>query len=408
MVVRILRKVKYDEYDYDTNELKEFIKFNSGNNGLTRHFIYKNLPSSEDNAIRVISPSKEKFKIMGFVDKDAKIKNKNLKIYNGETILLVRKGNAGKMHYYNNYTYTVNEDAYVLTIKEKYKDKINLQWFSYYFQKLFYNLATAKGGNGTISKSYAEEQIINIPDIKIQEEELSTFIRLENYLENLDIIENKIDNLLERIIVFDDENTDAYSIKDTFYLDTGRRIVQKELYEIIDIYETNHDNIIPIYSSGIENEGLFGHAPIKWLESEKFIRKRKINEEWEVWKNEIGESFIIDEPCITWNTDGDAGTLFYRDYKFFPTDHCGVLIPKENYIDKINLKFFKYSQQYNFKQATERGNLHKKKMASQTFELPEKEVQDEISNNINKLVNIKLATSKIKEKINNLLKVEIV
>lgn len=398
-----MKEIKHEDYNLEIDELKKFIKFNSGNSGLTNHFIYRNLPKNSKNSVIVFSPSKEKDKVMGYVDEEAQIKNKNIKVYNGETILLVRKGSAGTMHYFNNCKYTINEDAYVLEVRKEYKDKINLQWFSFHFQKLFYNLSTSRGGNGTFSKTYAEKQVIEIPDLEIQEKELATFVKLESHIKSLTLVDNSIDTLLRKIISLEKEEVQEYIIKDIFYLDTGKRVLQRELYENIDIDEDNDENIIPIFSSGIELEGLFGYASKIWLESDRFLRKEKANNSWEVWKNEIGESFIIDEPCITWNTDGNAGSLFYRDYKFFPTDHCGVLIPKEEYKGKINLEFFKYSQQYSFKQTTERGNLHKEKMATQTFELPNKDIQDDICDKLNKLTNIQTEINKLKKSIYELM-----
>lgn len=385
-------------------ELDTFIQFNSGNSGLTQEFIYENLPMGTDEKIIVLSASKYYKKIMGYIKRDVSIGNRKLKTYNGETILVVRKGLAGKMHYYKELEYTINEDAYVITVRDKYKDKINLQWFAYFFQKLFFNITTAREGNGTFSKEYAKQQYVEIPELNVQREELKLYSALEQDREKIDTVLEQTDKCLKRIITAD--CMEKYNIKDLFYMDTGKRILKQGLYSIINPQCNNKEEIIPIVSSGIENEGIFGYASIQWLNT-NYRRKVVRENEWEAWNNYINASYIIDEPCVTWNTDGAAGTLFYRENKFFPTDHCGVLIPKDKYKDKVNLKYFAYSQQYNFKQNSERGNLHLQEMSAQVVELPPIQIQNQVCHIIECLMGIKEKLLDQENKIDQIMKREL-
>ena len=99
-------------------------------------------------------------------------------------------------------------------------------------------------------------------------------------------------------------------ISDVFIVQTGKRITQEDIYF--------HKGNIPCVTSQTTNDG------IAWYGDE-------------TWLNENYGEYIVNEPCITWTKDGaHAGTLFYRDYLFYPNDHCGVLIPKEEYKNKIN------------------------------------------------------------------------
>lgn len=51
-------------------------------------------------------------------------------------------------------------------------------------------------------------------------------------------------------------------------------------------------------------------------------------------------SFDYDTRCLTWTTDGIyAGTLFLRDGRFSMTTHCGALLLKEDYNNKIMLEY---------------------------------------------------------------------
>jgi len=54
-------------------------------------------------------------------------------------------------------------------------------------------------------------------------------------------------------------------------------------------------------------------------------------------------SYDYDTDCLTWTTDGiHAGTVFHRKGKFSMTTHCGALLLKEEYKDKIDLDYVLY------------------------------------------------------------------
>lgn len=110
-------------------------------------------------------------------------------------------------------------------------------------------------------------------------------------------------------------------ISDIFYVKTGLRIREE------DVYSQKGD--IPCVTAQTSNDGIAWYADQEWLKS--------------FTKN--GESVLIDEECVTWSKDGYAGRLFYRNNKFFPNDHCGVLILKDEYKKLINYKWFVYTQQ---------------------------------------------------------------
>jgi len=121
-------------------------------------------------------------------------------------------------------------------------------------------------------------------------------------------------------------------IKDFFKVTTGKRFTEEDVY-----LNTSNDNI-PCITSQTSNYG------IAW----------NISEEWLI-KNT--NHLVVTTPCVTWTKDGVyAGTLFYRDYTFCPNDHCGVLILKSEYVNKINLKWFVYTQQDIIKKYVSQSN----------------------------------------------------
>ena len=140
-------------------------------------------------------------------------------------------------------------------------------------------------------------------------------------------------------------------ISDIFDIKTGIRITEEEVY-------SNKGNL-PCITAQTSNEGITWYADEEWLKS--------------LEKN--GKQVIIEQPCVTWSKDGiNAGTLFYRDYKFFPTDVCGVLIPKKEFVDSINLKWFKYFLQkhiYNNRTSeSSQPKIYNEQMSIVEFELP--------------------------------------
>lgn len=168
-----------------------------------------------------------------------------------------------------------------------------------------------------------------------------------------------------------------YKIKDLFYVETGVRITEKDVYE--------HQGNIPCVTSQTLNEGIAWYADEKWLDT--------------FTKN--GKKVIVNTPCLTWAKDGDAGTLFYRDYKFYPNDHCGVLIAKD--VSVINPLWLLYTQQEHIKEyATNKdgqGMLYNEQMSEIVIDVPSISEQNDIVkvvNQINELI------TKAKDCLNNI------
>lgn len=195
----------YKTYPKDSmvaiNKTKTFINFTGGNSGLTEEFIYHNLPETEEDKIEILTSATLERTAMGFVSKNAKPKNKKLKIFEGPAILVTRNGYAGTMRYISRDRFTTNDHAYVLIPKKVWKDKINLEWFISEYQGLFWKIVTSKSDNATFSKEYAERQTIQLPNIDDQNRIMQKLTQLRVLIQKLYVIENKIDELLEYTII---------------------------------------------------------------------------------------------------------------------------------------------------------------------------------------------------------------
>jgi hypothetical protein len=172
-----------------------------GNNGLTDEFIYNNQPINEVERIPIFSGATLEENFMGYVSKSAKLNDNDLRIFEGPAILVSRKGCAGQMSYMPKGQFTINDDAYVMNLKQEYVHKVDLKWFVNCYQTLFSNIVTSKSGNATFNKEYAERQLIQIPKRDDQAIVIRKIQQLQSTIIKFRGIVQKINNVLEYSIV---------------------------------------------------------------------------------------------------------------------------------------------------------------------------------------------------------------
>lgn len=178
-------------------------------------------------------------------------------------------------------------------------------------------------------------------------------------------------------------------IEDVFWIKTGERIIEEDVY--------NHKGEFPCITAQTSNNGITWYADKEWL------------------KEKHGDAIVNEENCITWTKDGaKCGTMFYRNYSFYPNDHCGVLILREQFEEELNLKWFIYAYQDVVKnyvtQQGSQGMLYNREMAEIEIEYPFPDkvtVQDEIVKKCEQIRSIKECLSKKVEQLNSLLEYEL-
>jgi len=352
--------------------LKEIFKIHGGMSGLTEKIIYENQAKNPEDNIPVFSSATDKSFLLPKVNKNLIINGKPIKTFshNKNYIIITRNGKAGLMNIISGIDFTINDHAYVMELKKSFENKIDLEYFIFKYQSIFLNFVSSKNANGTFSKEIVENLEIEI-DLEAQKEFISKYNKQK-------ILQNKINEMIEEIetqlkkIVNLNTKTKKFLISELFYITTGKRITQKEVY--------NHPGNLPIVSAQTDNS--FWYADKKWLSKFK--------------KN--GKSLIFNQPCITWVCVGRAGTMFYRDFEFFLTDNAGVLIPKNN---NINLKWFIVTYQEKIRALRQgdrngQSTMFKEHMANIEVEMPIKEngrinreIQDKIYSEYKRLINLK-------------------
>lgn len=365
-----------------TGKVKKYFKISGGNSGLTEEFIYHNQPQKVENTVKVYSSSTKEFTSMHNIDKGALIikngKEKKVKIFNREGIIITRNGGfAGTMYYANNSLITMNDHAYFLEVREEYIDKIDIKFILYTQKNAIEQCVSADNGgnNRTFSKTLYEQSIISIPDWNTQEKIVSEYEKLENYKEKLQTVIKKIEILMNKIPLC--QHGDIKEVNDVFYvLSEDRRLTEEFIY--------NHQGKYPVYSAQVE--GAFGYI-------DEYRYTDDIKDTKKVYYNSI--LLVVNY--------GQAGKTNLKSGKFsIGRNVCG-LVPREEFIDKVDLKFMKYILEsifINNAKGKDLKSLSQGTIKKTQFFLPDYNSQVEIAKEYSKLEIMRTKTLDILEQIN--------
>ena len=282
----------------------EYFKFPNTNSKITRKFCNDNEGKIPD------ASSKNENEKLG------NIKN-NLEgvHYYENCISWNRNGSVGYV-FVRNHRFATNEDHRALLIKNKYKNSLSKKYLKYAIERKLLTSGFSylnKCGVDKIKSVSIEIPISDkgIFDIELQKEMANQYEQVLEFKEKIQEIQQEIKN--QRVNLEEEYTYVEKSLDSIFESDRGSGYYTKKR-----ILGNNLIGDIPIYSSKTKEEGLFVKIKRQYLES---------------------EDDLYYQNCLTWTTDGYAGTIFIRNQsnlknekrkKFFfvITDHCGILIPK--------------------------------------------------------------------------------
>ena len=132
--------------------MREYFNVYGGNSGLTESIIYWNPPKNKKRTIVVYSGATLGTTLMGNVDSATMINGKPIKTFTAPAIVIVRKGLAGQTKYIASGKFTINDDAYVIKVKDKYIEEIDVEWFEKNIHRYIEACITSRGTNGTFSE----------------------------------------------------------------------------------------------------------------------------------------------------------------------------------------------------------------------------------------------------------------
>lgn len=194
----------YKKHQAKNVPIKEIFDLMSGNSGLTEEEIYKKI-LVEGERYKVLSSSTQESNMLGQIPMCV-INGKKIKVFEDkEGILVVRKGKAGTLCFLSPNKYTVNDDAYILSIKEDTKFDISLKWFMYQYKDKFLEFSSSSD-NGTWNKTtFFQNVLIDIPSKSEQLKVLRCYEKIETLEDRLKDTCNKIDKLLSKSLSSESE-----------------------------------------------------------------------------------------------------------------------------------------------------------------------------------------------------------
>lgn len=181
--------------------IDDIFNFKSGK-GITQDVIYKNKPLNEEDSVPIYSGATQEENMLGSISKKRNNNIDGFKLFNAPAILVTRKGaHAGTTIYLSEGSFTTNDDVYTLKVNDRWKNKLDLKWFSYQHQELFKRIVTSKTDNATFNKRYAKKQKVTIPPLSVQERVSNELDKLDQLITKLKKLKKEMENLSDDLIV---------------------------------------------------------------------------------------------------------------------------------------------------------------------------------------------------------------
>ncbi len=176
-------------------QVSEFFDVCPNSSGLTEEFLYTHQPITA-NTINIYSTSPMP---IGALDDTDKI-NEEFNVLTGPLLLIARKGYAGRLSVIEDEKCIIHEDAYAASIKEPYKKKVDLYWFSGHYSFLFQSNRTSSSGIGDFPRKRFLDMNVIIPTIEYQKKISSLYKRRALIAAKLSKLDNLVDGLISRAV----------------------------------------------------------------------------------------------------------------------------------------------------------------------------------------------------------------
>ncbi len=285
---------------------------------------------------------------------------------------------AGKL-FYREGKYTIGRNCMGLRPKTPHIEKINLEWFPFSFQNMFYRLRRGDSeGQGSLNKIILERQPIVIPDCDIQVRQLQKY-------ESLAAIQHFVDSSF-----IDLQQMSKYSV----YYPPESIIAKDRLNTFIDFTGGN---------SGLTEEFIYQHLPENINDSIQILTSSTLERTAMGFVSKSSKPKgkklkLFQAPAILVARNGYAGTMTYIPEGIFTTnDHAYVITPKKIWREKLNLEWLIYEYQSLFYQLvtskSDNATFNKEYAERQLIRIPDINCQNEV---VEKLNQVKETTRKLR------------
>ena len=267
---------------------------------------------------------------------------------------------AGKL-YYREGKYTIGRNCMGLRPKEEYKARINLKWFAFHFQNLFYKLRIGDPkGQRSLNKMLLERVEIEIPELKVQERQLNKYKQLHTLKISIGNALSILSDSIRRVSKPYQGYYEIKELKKIFHTEGGNSGLTEEF--IYYNQPSNEEEKIEIFSSATLEAKRMGYISRNVKPNGKKLK-------------------IFKSPAILVARNGYAGSMTYIPSGDFTTnDHAYVLTPKKDWKDKINLKWFIHEYQDLFfnlvTSKSDNATFDKGYASGQTVKIPDMNFQN--------------------------------
>ena len=159
-----------DSEIFKRDKAQEFFDIYENSQNLTEAFLYAHQPTTTE-IVPVYSTSENP---IGFLDNGAVAEQFN--VIEGPSIVVARKGYAGRLFVVEDSKFIVHEDAYPIKPKEKYHNKINLWWFVGHYSIEFQSDRTSFWGIGDFPRERFKNQNVIIPKKSFQNKVATLYV----------------------------------------------------------------------------------------------------------------------------------------------------------------------------------------------------------------------------------------
>ncbi|MBQ8050671.1 MAG: restriction endonuclease subunit S [Bacteroidaceae bacterium] len=191
--------VNYEMYQGRNIRIDTILGYISGNSGLTEEFLYNNI-ELQGPRYKILSSATKEENMLGEIPM-CTINGRQLKVFEDrEGLLVIRKGKAGNTYFLTPGKYTLNDDAYILFVKDNCRYQIHLKWLSIQYRSDFLAYASSSD-NGTWNMTgFFSNVAIDIPSYKEQLKVVRMYEKAENFKMRIELFQQKMETLLSKEI----------------------------------------------------------------------------------------------------------------------------------------------------------------------------------------------------------------
>ena len=190
------------QYQAKDVPISEIVDSLSGNSGLTQQYLYSQIQTDSEKKYRILTGSID-YDISQYTHKckHPKDSTKLIAVTEDKPVIhVIRKGKAGSTAYFEKGDYTINDDAYLLFLKENLPYKVNLKWLMYELRSRFWEYSSSSD-NGTWNKTgFFQNVKIDIPLFDRQMQIVKIYEKLEGFKHEIDTIYLKINDIKNRAL----------------------------------------------------------------------------------------------------------------------------------------------------------------------------------------------------------------